>query len=577
MTLETASGQGVQISIERTGKDKFSLKLDSSVGILDWLIFPTQDYLDSKRGTFSGLPTGDGINCAKKLERTAEFSENAFPLRITLQSCREDENFKGWGRDEKTFGVTLDEPGELNFEARPGTKGFITPLLDEHIPKEVVDCVRNAPDGQAMVNDWQSWSANPNSLLRYGFTLETREVINTCAWQYIGENPFEQETEGLPSFPSQLEEELEGPIPELGNCNGEAECRTYCDQRDNPNIVRACIAFAKKHNLLSPEEIKRAEQFIDLAAKGGPGGCKNELECVTYCENVANIRECVAFAEKNNLLPPDELAKVKNISTALNAGAKLPGNCTGETSCKAYCENIDHLDECLAFAEKVELFSPQELDVLKKVTPFLKSGETPGGCKSKEQCEDYCAGGEYYEECVAFGEKTGVISEKEAVMIRKAKGKSPGNCRSSEECETYCANNFQECKVFAEEHGFTEILEENKEQFGKIKEDVMRQIKECSALDCKEMMACLQKFQTTASEELEPEAQVKLEACIQEMKQGQERPSGQYPQQQYSQYPQSQKIPQEYCSSFAAVPNCSYVGASDSDNYKYCKECFPDK
>ncbi len=37
------------------------------------------------------------------------------------------------------------------------------------------------------------------------------------------------------------------------------------------------------------------------------------------------------------------------------------------------------------------------------------------------------------------------------------------------------------------------------------------------------------------------------------------------------------QIPQQYCSSFAMVPNCSFVGASDSQNYKYCKQCYPNK
>lgn len=31
------------------------------------------------------------------------------------------------------------------------------------------------------------------------------------------------------------------------------------------------------------------------------------------------------------------------------------------------------------------------------------------------------------------------------------------------------------------------------------------------------------------------------------------------------------------CSAFSAAPACSYVGAIDSDAYKTCKSCFPDK
>ena len=37
------------------------------------------------------------------------------------------------------------------------------------------------------------------------------------------------------------------------------------------------------------------------------------------------------------------------------------------------------------------------------------------------------------------------------------------------------------------------------------------------------------------------------------------------------------QISQGYCASFASTPSCSYVGAPGSQNYNYCKQCFPDK
>ena len=41
--------------------------------------------------------------------------------------------------------------------------------------------------------------------------------------------------------------------------------------------------------------------------------------------------------------------------------------------------------------------------------------------------------------------------------------------------------------------------------------------------------------------------------------------------------PSQGQIPQEYCSGFASVPSCSYVGSPDSQDYKYCKQCYPNK
>ena len=140
------------------------------------------------------------------------------------------------------------------------------------------------------------------------------------------------------------------PIVELGGCNSEAECRIYCDQRDSADIIRACLAFAKKHNLLPADVIARGEKFADVAAGGGPGECKDEKTCVAYCENIAHIQECVSFVEKYDLLPEDELTEIKNIASALKAGAKMPGNCTGKENCLAYCENSAHIDECFDFS-----------------------------------------------------------------------------------------------------------------------------------------------------------------------------------------------------------------------------------
>ena len=253
------------------------------------------------------------------------------------------------------------------------------------------------------------------------------------------------------------------PIAELGNCNSEAECRAYCEQRDNADVIRACLAFAKKHNLLPADLIAKGVKFADVAAGGGPGECRDEKTCVAYCENIAHIHECVLFVEKYDLLPQDELAEFKNIASALRAGAKLPGNCTGKENCLVYCENPSHIDECLAFAEKAGFISGDELATAKKVAPFLKTGETPGGCKSKAECMTYCDYPDHVDECINFAEKLGLMSPREAELIRKAKGKSPGDCArgaaSAEEAQTSCAafcnieENRQTCFKFAVEMG----------------------------------------------------------------------------------------------------------------------------
>ncbi len=551
------------------------------------------------------------------------------------------------------------------------------------------------------------------------------------------------------------------PVAELGNCKSEAECRTYCEQRNNADIIRACLSFAQKYNLLPRDVIARGEKFADVAAGGGPGGCRDEKSCVTYCENTAHIQECVSFVEQYNLLPPDKLAEMKKFASAVKAGAIPPGNCTSKETCLAYCENPAHIDECLAFAEKAGFIPPDELAMAKKVAPFLKSGETPGGCKSKAECETYCSDTSRYEVCLTFAQKLGLMSAREAELLKKVQGRSPGDCarggpeQAAARCAAFCNDpaNVPTCMKFAEEMGIMtaeeasqvaplqdfqacyaistptikSCLEEHlgpellsnllkgimpidlgdlekmmvkireartctnryadqqlqtftndpdalacidsemgkgfldqlktgqvacgdasvfqkkvaicmenalgkkldqcfalacsemktciqgfqgqsKQPIGEEKIDIdpswkdkistklnaciADDIRSCLAKDCSGMQACLSKMQgggTQGQEEgggldpaLKAEMNAKMSACTQPPQGGSMGPpqgGGQQGPQSSGdqQYPQGGQIPQDQCSSFASVPSCSYVGEPGSQNYNYCKQCYPDK
>ena len=556
------------------------------------------------------------------------------------------------------------------------------------------------------------------------------------------------------------------PVKELGSCKNEAECHVYCDQPENS---RACLVFVKKHKLLSEEEIKKWEEFIDVASGEGPGSCKNEKECISYCEDGSHIAICTNFVAKHNLVSGDELAEMQKIAKAVKAGAHLPGNCRGKAACVSYCENPANIDECLVFAEKAELFSPGEIAEAKKVAPFIKSGTTPGGCKSKAECLTYCADDSRFEECTSFIEKAGFVSQKQADFLRKSKGKSPGNCAkgktsfedAQKSCNAFCNDptNQPVCFRFLEEAGIMTVEEatqagsmsdfqacipsapeEIKQCFitnlgpdlfaamqqgamplaediqdmmvkirearkcvnrytneslatltdnpnaldcidsqlgndylkrakrgdvkcgdaaqsqqkiescvegaisakldhcfslacseattclqsfqkpgkgkggeklinsdlkekieGKIKACVTEELQGCLAKDCSEMMSCINKLQSQAGDEkgesaldpaLEQELTAKMTICTKQDQNGggessqqpapYQEPQGQPPQpEQYpspDQNPQrGDRIPQEYCSGFASVPSCSYVGSPDSQNYQYCKQCYPDR
>ncbi len=254
------------------------------------------------------------------------------------------------------------------------------------------------------------------------------------------------------------------PALELGGCKDKAECFAYCEL---PLNGKQCLAFAKEYQLLPEEEIRVAEKV--LGVKGGPGGCNSKDSCETYCDDVANIETCLAFAEEHGLMKGKDLEEAKKVRTMIQNGKKLPGGCRNKNACKSYCENGEHIDECLAFAEESGFLPPEELEQARKFMPLMKKGETPGACKSKYECEAYCEADEHFDECISFAEKHGMIEEGEKEHIeafKKAGGKGPGGCKG------------RQCQAFCEQPGNQEACFKWAKENGVLKEDDLRRIDE---------------------------------------------------------------------------------------------------
>ncbi len=287
-----------------------------------------------------------------------------------------------------------------------------------------------------------------------------------------------------PGTPSEEEIEAKGitfPVPELGNCSNKSACRDYCSKSENMEV---CIKFAKDHGLMNKEEAAKAEKFRERVQAGkGPGGCNSPQSCESFCSNINNIETCLKFAEDNGF-KDKKIEEGKKISAYLKSGGKMPGGCTSEASCKSYCSDFNHAEECFAFAEKVGLDTEEEAggpageklepEKFKKFIELAKKGETPGGCKSKEQCESYCQSESNREECIAFGEKMGFIDKKKAELFRKTGGKGPGGCNSEASCKAHCNDpaNQEACFKFAEEHGLIgeEEIKHAKEGFVRLRQ-----------------------------------------------------------------------------------------------------------
>lgn len=252
-------------------------------------------------------------------------------------------------------------------------------------------------------------------------------------------------------------DELTYPIIELGSCENKQDCKFYCSKPENRV---PCIEFAEQHQLMPKEDIEMNKKMLALGEIEGPGGCMGMEECKLYCDNMDHMEECIAFAEEHGLMLPDEMAEAKKILSALKKGIKMP-NCDNKEECDAYCSSPEHMEECMTFSIEAGLMPPHEIEESKKMLAALKRGIKPPDCRGREECDAYCSAPENMEECMTFSIEAGFMPPEEVENMKKTleaikKGVPPPNCHSEEECDIYCSQeeHFQECIDFSEAAGF---------------------------------------------------------------------------------------------------------------------------
>lgn len=258
------------------------------------------------------------------------------------------------------------------------------------------------------------------------------------------------------AFAQTAEDSIQFPVAELGGCGDKDACKVYCDDADH---IDACLAFAEKNNLMSEDELATAKKFMEAGGKG-PGDCTGKESCEAYCNDINHINACIAFAEKAGILSPKELAEAKQVQAAIAKGVKPPA-CNGKKECDAYCEDSSHMKECIAFGEAAGFLQGKELEDAKKVLVAVENGATPPACKGKEACDAYCSDRTHIEACMTFAQAAGLMTPEEAQNSQKMldaikKGVLPPNCSGKEGCDTYCAEpaHTDECINFSIAAGF---------------------------------------------------------------------------------------------------------------------------
>ncbi len=260
-----------------------------------------------------------------------------------------------------------------------------------------------------------------------------------------------------------------------GDCRNREQCEAYCAGDEH---IDECIAFAVKAGFLSEEE----QEMIRKTGGKGPGNCRSKAQCEAYCE--ANQEECFNWANEHGLMKEEDLKQmqegmkqfreqfdkmppevVKCFKDAIGE-EKLNKILAGEP---VFDRNLgDQMQSC--FQDFAGSFGGQGDE-----GGFPGSGQGefpgggnfsgPGGCKSQEECANFCVNN--FEACKDFappggGGPGGPIrcgTEENPEECQKLEpphqggGGGPGGCQSPNECAAYCQEHQEECQGFGAQGG----------------------------------------------------------------------------------------------------------------------------
>lgn len=178
------------------------------------------------------------------------------------------------------------------------------------------------------------------------------------------------------------------------------------------------------------------------------GNCTDRASCRAYCNDVNHMSACVDWSQAHGLANETEATLAKKYINLVR-NKQTPGGCTDPTSCNQYCQSISHLNECLSFAKENNV-SDDNVQEGTQVQIYLASGgKTPGGCDTKDSCETYCKDTSHLTECIAFAKNSGLFKRMareqglpegqfEKLLQLTQDGQAPGGCKSKDQCDSYC-------------------------------------------------------------------------------------------------------------------------------------------
>ncbi len=281
-------------------------------------------------------------------------------------------------------------------------------------------------------------------------------------------------------------------------CRGKEACDEYCQQPDN---MEACMNFAIEAGFMPESEKENAQKMLSAIKKGvKPPNCRGKNECDSYCQSDEHFEECTNFAEAAGFMD------AKDAEMARKTQGKGPGGCKGKEECEAFCNNKDNQEVCFKFAEDNNMIPEEELKKIKEGMNRKQEGipqsdkglrrppmDVPEGIKSAEDCTkydgdwtgDYCDFGR--KECIRQGGswdnqtcKFPEGSTRQGTNMPSLPNnthRGPGGCSTPEECKAYCMANPDACRGSAPPGGESGF--QNKPQISPLIENMDRGAEEC--------------------------------------------------------------------------------------------------
>lgn len=196
-----------------------------------------------------------------------------------------------------------------------------------------------------------------------------------------------------------------------GGCEGREECDAYCNELAH---MTECVDFAEAVGFMSPEDAARARKMAEMGIAGGPGNCQSEEECRAYCEDPVNMEECMNFSVMVGDMSPEEAGEALRGMEMMQRGG--PGGCKDEKECMAFCEDPANMEECIYFAVEIGEMSQEEAEEALRGMEMMQGGGSggPGDCQTEEECMVFCEDPSHAAECINFAVEQGQMSPEEA-------------------------------------------------------------------------------------------------------------------------------------------------------------------